>query len=108
MIETLNFNSKEPLIFFSFHAAFLQAKVSAQQNWHNSKESVWLVGKGSVCRGREMCVGRDLIGGRDSDVIELAVSFTSCENDSRRWRQHRTALQCSFILPSFMCTWILS
>lgn len=61
-------------------------------------------GEGGSCVGEGMCVGRDLIGGRDGDVIELAVSFTSCENNSRRWRHHRTALQCSFVHVNFMCT----
>ena len=61
-------------------------------------------GEGGSCVGEGMCVGRDLIGGRGSDVIELAVSFTSCENGSRRWRHHRTALQCSFFKLNFMCT----
>jgi len=46
MIETPpTFLLQSALNFLSVHAAFLPAKVSDHQNWHNSKESVWLEGK---------------------------------------------------------------
>lgn len=74
------------LNFLSLHAAFIQAKLGDLQNWHNSKESAWPEGVDGTPVREGVCVGRGLIGGRDSDVIQLAASFSSCDTGSRRWR----------------------
>jgi hypothetical protein len=52
-------------------------------------------------------VGRGLIGGRDSDVIELAASFSSCDTGSRRWGSCRVTARSVFSRRHVLCARIL-
>ena len=75
-------NVSEPPLF---HAAYIQAKLDDHQTGTTPKKMSEV---GVVKGGIGFCVGRDLIGGWDSDVTEAAAaSFNICEPGSRGWRR---------------------